>query len=52
MKIGPIKNFLLYGMIIIGKNVTGRKRAQYVPHVHVYEHGGGGGGGGGGLGVL
>ena len=37
-KIGPIKNFSLYGIIIIGKNVTGRKRAQYVPDVHVYEH--------------
>ena len=47
-KIRPIKNILLYGIIIIGKNVTGRKRAQYVPDVHV--PGGGGGGGREGMG--
>ena len=43
------KNISLYGIIIIGKNVTGRKRAQYVPDVHVL---GGGGGEGAGRGAT
>ena len=50
-KLGSLKNFPLYSIIIIGKNITGRKRRSYstgltyihvgdwyyVPDVHVHN---------------